>query len=506
MTNLLFMNKITSTFILSLALITHAFAQQTSTPLEKNNYQKVTSYDELTAYIHQLDEKSDLLKVETIGQSVQGRNLYALKFSSSEFGKDKSKIKILFLAQQHGNEQSGKEGALLLAQNLLKPENQYLFDKIDFVLIPQVNPDGSEANKRRNGNDIDLNRNHLILTEPETQALHVFFDKYLFEVTMDIHEYFPYGGVWEKYGYRRNADVTLGVTTNPNISEKIRNLSNTEIAPYVLKNLSINNFSSFVYSPGGPPEIDYIRHSTFDVNDGRQSFGIQNTFSFIQEGLNGKDAFIENIKHRAEGQMTGMHALIEYVYLHKNEIKKIVAADRKKLASGKLNANVSIQSEHVSNGQKLTQPLLSYSTNKDTVVIVNDYRPVVKSITDVKKPAGYLIPKKNKELVEWAIKHAFVTKDFTLQKGHKIEQYTINRIDSIDFERDIIVNPIVEKNDFPGEIVASEYLYIPTDQLKGNMIVLALEPKSELGLVTYKQYAHLLIAGEIFPVLRVVKK
>ncbi len=500
------MIKIFLTLPFILTFITQVLAQQISTPLEKNNYLKVTSYEELTAFVNQLDKESDLLKVETIGQSVQGRNLYALKFSSSEFGKDKSKVKVMFHAQQHGNEQSGKEGALLLAQALLKPENKYLFDKIDLAIIPQVNPDGSEANKRRNGNDMDLNRNHLILTEPESKALHQFFDKYLFEVTMDIHEYFPYGGVWEEYGYRRNADVTLGVTTNPNISEKIRELSNTEVFPYWAKYMSVNNFSSSVYAPGGPPEQDYIRHSTFDVNDGRQSYGIQNTLSFIQEGLNGKDAFIENIKHRSEGQMTGMHAMIEYVYLHKNEIKKIVAADRKKLVSGKSNPKVSIQSEHVINGQKLTLPLLSYSTKKDTVVIVNDYRPLVKTITDVQKPAGYLIPKQNKELVEWAGKHTLTVTEFKKLKNQKIEQYFVQRIDSIDFEREIIINPIMEVAEFKGSMIATDYLYIPTAQLKGNMIVLALEPKSELGLVTYKQYAHLLKAGEMFPVLRVEKK
>jgi len=498
--------KVTTTLIIILVTIGQISAQPVLSPLEKNNYQKVTSYEELTDFIKQLDEKSDLLKVETIGQSVQGRNLYALKFSSSEFSKDKSKIRVLFFAQQHGNEQSGKEGALLLAQSLLKPENQYLFDKIDFVLIPQVNPDGSEVNKRRNGNDMDLNRNHLILSEPETQALHRFFNKYLFDVSMDVHEYSPYGGEWEQYGYRKNADVTLGTTTNPNVSETIRKYSNSEVLLYVLKSLSVNNFSSFVYCPGGPPEQDYIRHSTFDVNDGRQSLGIQNTLSFIQEGMNGTDMLLENIKHRSEGQMQGMHAMLEYVYLHKNEIKKLVASSRKGLMAGKSNQLVSIQSEHVSNGQKLTLPLFSYSTQKDTVVIVNDYRPLVKSITDVQKPAGYLIPKKNKGLVEWADKHAFITTDFKQQKGQKIEQYTIRSIDSIDFERDIIVNPIVETKEFSGEITASDYLFIPTDQLKGNLIVLALEPKSELGLVTYKEYADLLKIGGMFPVLRVVKK
>jgi hypothetical protein len=411
----------------------------------------------------------------------------------------------MFHAQQHGNEQSGKEGVLLLTQTLLKPENSYLFDKIDFAIIPQVNPDGSEVNKRRNGNDIDLNRNHLILTEPETMALHRFFDKYLFEVTMDVHEYSPYGGEWEKYGYRKNADVTLGVTTNPNVSEKIRKISNSEIFPYWAKYVNVNNFSSAVYAPGGPPETDYIRHSTFDINDGRQSFGIQNTLSFIQEGLNGTDSFIQNIKLRAEGQMTGMRSVLEYVYLHKSVIKKIVASERKTLAYGKSNPKVSIQSEHVANGEKLTLLLLSYSTNKDTVVIVNDYRPVVKSVYDVQKPAGYLIPKQSKELIEWVQKQSLTATDFRKRKNQKTEQYFVKSIDSIDFEREININPIVEAAKFKGNIIPADYLYISTAQLKGNLIVLALEPKSELGLVTYSQYAHLLKAGEMFPVLRVVK-
>ena len=498
--------KIFVTILAFLGLLMPALAQNLLTPAQKNSYQKVTSCDELAAFVKQLDKSSDILTVEEIGKSVEGRSIFALKFSSTRFGEDKSKVKVLFFAQQHGNEQSGKEGALLLAAELVKPENRYLFDKIDFVLIPQVNPDGSEANKRRNGNNMDLNRNHLILTEPETQALHRFFDTYLFEVNMDVHEYSPYGGEWEEYGYRKNADVTMGATTNPNVSEAIRTYSNKEVVPYILKSLSINNFSSSVYCPGGPPEIDYIRHSTFDINDGRQSFGIQNTLSFIQEGMNGTDTYIENLKHRAEGQKYGMRTLLDYVYEHKNKIKKMVAASRKALISGKSNAEVSIQSDHAGNGQKLTLQLFSYSTLKDTTVIVSDYRPVVKSVYDVTKPAGYLIPKANKELVEWVGKHDFVTADFNSKMAHKIEQYFIRGIDSIDFERDIIVNPTIETTNFSGEIDASGYIYIPTNQLKGNLIVLALEPKSMLGLVTYSQFAHLLKSGEVFPVLRVMGK
>jgi hypothetical protein len=494
-------------FLIILVFPLFVLSQETTPPLVKNSYKTVTSYDELTTYIHQLDAKSNLLKVEKIGNSVEWRNLYALTFSSSEFGKDPSKIRVLIFAQQHGNEQSGKEGALLLAQELIKPENKYLFDKIDLALIPQVNPDGSEANKRRNANGMDLNRNHLVITEPEIFALHALFDKYLFEVTMDVHEYSPYSEEWRKYGYRKNADITVGATTNLNISKKIRKLSNENYLPYILKYLNDRTFSSFEYCPGGPPDVEYIRHSTFDINDGRQSFGIQNTFSFIQEGMNGKDDLTENIQHRAEGQMTGMRGLLEYVYLNKDKIKVLVAGEREKLISGKSGKKVSVQSKHAGNGKKLQIPLLSYYSGKDTLVTVNDYRPVVKSLYEVEKPVGYLIPVDWQPLLLWATcSQSMKMTPFKNTGEYKIEQYMINQIDSIDFEGDVVANPHVAMREFPIQIRDRDYFFISTDQLKGNMIILALEPMSMLGLATYPKYAGLLNSWEGWPVLRVVKK
>ena len=479
-----------------------SFAQQT--PLQKSDYKTITSQAELSRFINEVDEKSDLIKSEVIGKSVQGRELYAVYFSNSDFGKDESKIKVLIFAQQHGNEQSGKEGALLLITELLKSENKYLFDKIDFVIVPQMNPDGSEINKRRNGNDMDLNRNHLILTEPETIALHNLFNKHLFEVTMDVHEYYPYGETYKKYGYRNNADEEVGTTTNINVAQEIRNLSSSKYMPFIKKYLNESNFSFFEYSPGGPPEIDYIRKSTFDINDGRQSLGIQNTFSFIQEGLNGEDGFIDNIKRRAVGQMTGMLGLLKFSYDNKDEIKQIIKSEREKLINGEVSNKVAIQLDHFPDGSKLALPLLSYYTNKDTVVIVNDYRPVVKSLHDVERPEGYLIPKKLNEVVEWAKRHFLIYNDYKKSDKDKIQQYYISGIDSMDFERDIIINPVVELKEVPNDLSENDYIYIPTKQLRNNMIVIALEPKSELGLVTYKNFAHLIKKGEYYQILRVV--
>ena len=483
-----------------------ALSQELKTPLEKKNFNDVTKYAELVEFVQQLDAQSPILQVETIGKTVEGRDIFALKFSKSKFGEDNSKTRVLIFAQQHGNEQSGKEGALLLAAELLKPENSYLLEKIDFAMVPQVNADGAEQNKRRNGHDADLNRNHLILEEPEVIALHNFFDKYLFEVTMDVHEYAPYfSESWKKFGYRCNSDELIGVNTNCNISQEIRDFSNQVFVPFYRDFLTKQQFSNSIYAPGGPPEIEYIRHSTYDINDGRQSFGIQNTFSLIQEGLNGEDVFKDRIQHRAQGQKTGMKALLEFTYQNANTIKKMVAKQRKELISQKPGTAYAIQMKHVKTGAQHPLPVYSYSTGKDSVIMVKDYRPLVKSVADISRPVGYLVPKNLPELVNWSKRQSVKTEPAPSLKKMKVEQYVVTSIDSMDFEGDIIIEPKVKAEEIKLENT-DDYLFLPVNQLKGNMIITALEPGSELGLVTYSAYRHLVNAGEKFPVLRVVKK
>lgn len=484
--------------------ISNLLSQNIQTPLEESNFTKLTSQEKLKQFIQKIDENFDLIKTEVLTKSSEGRELFVVYFSKGEFGKDKSKIKVLIFAQQHGNEQSGKEGALFLIKELLKPENQFLFDKIDFALVPQMNPDGSEKNQRRNGNGMDLNRNHLILTEPETIALHELFDNYHFEVTMDVHEYWPFGEEWKKLGFRKNYDETIGAITNINISKELRELSYREYIPFIFKYISNKGFTVFHYLPGGPPNVDYIRYSTFDINDGRQSFGIQNTFSFIQEGINGENYSTDNLEHRAKGQMTGMLGLLEFAYNHKDEIKNLVATEREKLVSNQVSDKVAIQLDHFADGNNLELPQLSYYSNKDTMVTVDDFRPIVKSIYDVNRPKGYLIPKTLTEIINWADRQEIQYSDYRMEVDDRVEQYTIVGLDSMDFERDTIINPVVEVAEVENNYCGDDYIFIPVKQLKNNLIVIALEPKSELGLVTYKQFEHLLKNGEKFTILRVV--
>lgn len=489
--------------IISLMAIFSAKSQTLQTPSEITRFNQVTSYDELTNFVKLLDESSDILSVEIIGKSVLGRELYALKFTDSYFSTNPSKIKVLIHAQQHGNEQSGKEGALLLVNKLISPEYAYLFERIDLVIVPQVNPDGSEKNARHNSNNADMNRNHLIMTEPEVMALHQLFDTYQFEVTMDVHEYSPYSEDWMQLGYRKNTDILIGFNTNPAVSSKIRDFQKKHYLPFFNDYLSSRQITNGIYSPGGPPDSAYIRYSTFDINDGRQSFGIQNTFSFIQEGMNGEDNFKQNLSHRAQSQAAGMLALLEFVYQNKKQIKKTVQKERSKLVKGNDIKEIPLQMEHVGNGQKMQLPAYAYHSKSDSMIIVNDFRPVVKPTLSMNKPYGYLIPKTQTELVNWVHRQDFTIIDLSSIEKFYFEKLFISSVDSIDFEGDIIPFPSITISQIESSVKLDEYIFVQTRQLKGNLLILGLEPQSELGLATYRQFSFLMEAESMFPVIRV---
>ncbi|MBU1099634.1 MAG: hypothetical protein KKA84_04440 [Bacteroidetes bacterium] len=497
------LNTVALYLVVLLTFLTAA-CSQIQTPLEKSNFTELSNNKDMCSFLDEVSANKGELKTAIIGRTTEGRDIPAVFVSTDEYGTDTSKVKVLLFAQQHGNEQSGKEGALFLIKEIAEGKLDYLLDKIDLLIVPQVNPDGADADKRRNGMDLDLNRNHLILTAPETAALHKLFDLYLPEVTMDVHEYYPYSESWTNFGAIKNFDEQFGSLTNPNTSQAIREFSKKSFLPFIQKYMNERDFTFQEYIIGGPPTVERIRHSTFDINDGRQSFGSFGSFSLIMEGKNGVES-IDGIARRAEGQCAGMKGLLQFVYENSEAIKKMVADERSKLINGESDDPVAIQMEHIANGDELSLTLLSTQTNKDTVVTVKDYRPVVNSLYDVKKPLGYLIPKNDMVLAAWTKRHNLKSADIEKEEDYKLIQYFITGIDSIDFEGDIVINPSLEERNVNEKINLSEYLFLPTRQLKGTFITQALEPKSMIGLATYKGYEYLVRQNELYPILRVGK-
>lgn len=474
-------------------------SHQVKTPLEENNFSKLTTHNEIVDFVQISSVKSESIEFEVFGTSVEGRDLIVVKSKSTH---KTNLLRVLIFAQQHGNEPSGKEAALLVIKDLASNDLTPFINNLELWIIPQMNPDGGDRDQRRNANEVDLNRDHVSLTQPETQALHKLFIQFMPHVTVDIHEYYPYQESWAEFGGFKNFDVQVGAPTNYNVSNQIKSFALDKVMPAVKRHLNENEFSFQNYIVGPAPSMGRTRHSTVDIDDGRQSFAILNTLSLIYEGLNGRNSSNDNLERRSKGQYEAIKALLYFLNENSQEVISLVENARKDLIFKAPGDSVAIRMEHFSDGKPLELKLLSSRTDRDTIISVDNYHSVVKPTLQVIRPKAYLVPKSDSLLVGFLNTHQVSLKEYEGNGSDRIICYQISSVSkSVDEELEnrfpqVTIMPMAHDN-----LVGSYYL-VPINQLHSNFLVSLFEPQSMLGLAQRPGFEYLLKENNRFPILR----
>jgi hypothetical protein len=197
------------------------------------------SYKELEADLKSLETAHpSIVKLHTIGASLEGRNIYAIKISDN-VDRDEEEAEVLFLGCHHAREWISVEVPFLLARRLAEgyeedPAIKELVDRSEIWIAPLVNPDGLEysinvyrywrKNRRANADGtfgVDLNRNYDYMwgrddqgssaapdaedyrgvsafSEPETRAVRELFLAGNFLAAISYHSYsqsilYPWG-------------------------------------------------------------------------------------------------------------------------------------------------------------------------------------------------------------------------------------------------------------------------------------------------------------------------
>jgi len=185
-----------------------------------------------------VDSYPNLARISIIGESLEGRNIYALKISDNVHS-DESEAEVIFIGCHHAREWISVEIPYLLAKYLVEnyasdAQVQNLVNQSEIWIVPLVNPDGLEysihfyrywrKNRRNNGDGtygIDLNRNYgyqwgidnigsspytfsdtyrgpSAFSEPETQAVRDLFAQRNFTSLISYHSFsqvilYPWG-------------------------------------------------------------------------------------------------------------------------------------------------------------------------------------------------------------------------------------------------------------------------------------------------------------------------
>ena len=479
--------KVKTTSLIILIVISNLVSAKSKilTQLENTGYKELTTHSQMMDYLKIIDNESKIISVSIIGKSAGGKDIPALFFTEDKkFGshRDTKPIALIF-CQQHGNEPSGKEAALIFARELFGGKKK-LLKNLDLILVPMVNPDGNDADTRKNGNEVDLNRNHWLLSEPELVALHDLSNTWMPEVTLDVHEYNAISKTWIENGMIKDVDEMMGSVTNLNIDKSIMTFAREIFIPSVGEQIEDDGFSFHRYIVGNPFEGGRMRYSTTAVNDGRQSFGIYNTLSFILEGKKYGDS-LNQIEKRTLGQLSALTAFLETVSENKDEILNIINKTRKKIINSENNTpNLShIQMDHYPDSSNLilTFPVFDFHGWKETEKGFSPFHSQVKVRKSVDKPVAYVIPPEESELIDLMKRHKIKMKKLSENSEIELEIYQIRHV--TEFVEEDMTIPYLDLIVMQEQIeLRKGTILLYLNQPAGNLIPLLLEPQSTIGI------------------------
>lgn len=481
------------------------------TPSFEDSKTDFTTQEEMLNYIKKLEEHAPYLKVSNIGYSQEGREIPMLTFQK---GNPSNKPTVWLQAQVHGNEPAAGEAVLAIARNLATGSLAQVLDKINVIIIPRINPDGSYYFERRTANKLqDINRDNVKFELPETVLVHKAYNKVKAEVVLDAHEYSvatPYKDVGQ--GHLAYYDLLLLSSTNANVPKGI-----TELAD----NLLINNAGKEIEQSGHTWHWYYITapsqtHAKKIIMAdgvpiiGRNAYGLQPAISILIESR-GIGIGKQDFKRRVASQYITYASMLRNVAANAQEIKDVVGNARAEIIAKGDNVDdaatdkiviltepkpipdfhlklVSLEDKNVAN-----LPMEGY-TQKDYTVSLERVRPY-----------AYIIPAAFKPLAEKLAHSGVNVQKTTAPLMLDVESYKItdNKVSTKYFEghfRNTVKTTVSNSNVwFPS---GSYVVYM--GQPAANLAAMCLEPESQASFVTFNLIP--VEKGDTVPTYRLMSK
>ena len=528
-------------------------AQAIPTPAEESGYRQYSQHEDVARFLSVLDHASREMAVRVVGRTrdssaYPAKELYVVVLSSNGAGEpgelDRSKATIMIMASQHGDEQSAKEAALRLIRDVAVSDLKLLLATVNLVVMPQCNPYGNWADVRENEIGLDMNRDHVKLESEGVRAIDRTFRAYMPEVTLDVHE--------KGDDYYR---VSTGCVSNPNADPALLELSRGIILAELGGALAKEQVTFFEYlvteemgldtSAGvryRPEELAgrarMTRFSTTDLNDGRNSLGIYQTLSFIQEGASRHD--LETLRDRSEWQYAGIRSFARSVAGNAGKIVPLVRGLRARLLEAahapEERSLVHLRMEYARDPAQPTLPLKRFARAETPIrgvlkadkkagepvaaddlaphphprnvkvvdEVIRNWFPRVETRLQVVRPRGYLLPGRLQEVVETLLRHGIEVSLLTRDQEVEVQAYdatevTPARFDYLPPERIEVLardlRTLARKGDF----------YVSCAQPGGDLVAVLLEPQSRYGLIRYSAYKLVPAKGDTFAVLRITK-
>ncbi|MGL5446334.1 MAG: M14 family metallopeptidase [Rhabdaerophilum sp.] len=373
-----------------------------SAPSLAPGHQGFTTDAEMTSFLNELKARNPQMQILPIGVSPQGRTMSLLLFTAEGRGslaeaRALARPVLWFVGHQHGNEPAGGEGMLALAAYLAEPEARKLLERVTVVIVPRANPDGAANFRRGAANNADLNRDHLLMFQPETRALHRAIAALPPDVIFDHHEFSVVNRWIEKFGAIQAVDAMVLHATNPMVPAEISAIADDLYRPAVETALKAQGLSMFWYYTTSNRRSDPVV-SMGGNNPGiaRNAFGLRGAVSFLIE-TRGVGVRREGWQRRVATHLVAAKAVLQASADQAGRLRE--AIDKGRISARNASADLVISAKIPAN--PLAIPLLDPETGASKTISVpfQDSRVIEPSVTRP-RAAAYVIPADSADAME----------------------------------------------------------------------------------------------------------
>ncbi|MDP3171427.1 MAG: M14 family metallopeptidase [Polaromonas sp.] len=425
-----------------------------------------------------------------IGQSQRGEALEALVLTRGA-GTDAAAIAasnrptVLLLGQQHGDEPAGSEALLVVARELTQGLLRPVLDRINVIIVPRANPDGSMDSKRVTSGGLDMNRDHLLLNTPEAQALAKLTRDYQPTVVVDAHEYTVVGRFLQKFDAVQKYDALLQYATTANIPEFLTKASEEWYRRPLVAALKSQGLSNEWYYTTSTDLADKkISMGGTQPDTGRNVNGLKNTVSLLIE-TRGVGIGRLHIQRRVHTHVTAISSVLASTVQRASELGQLQPYIEKEIASQSCKDEAVVEAAPTLQQQELL--MLDPVTGADKALRVewNSSLTLRKLKTRV-RPCGYWLSASSKTAVERLRLHG-VQVLRVKEPGSMLGDLYRETARSAGVRQDVR-GSIADA----GQIVKTEVAlvrgvidaptgsyYVPLNQPLANLVIAALEPDTQ---------------------------
>ncbi|MFA5669695.1 MAG: M14 family metallopeptidase [Balneolaceae bacterium] len=513
------MKSLFTTLVLCLLVGTSTVTAQWSSDLittpERTSYTETSTYTDVMKYIQAVQAKSDLVHLEYMGTSLEGKQIPVVvmanpKISTPQQAVASGKPVMYIQGNIHGGEVEGKEALQILMREILLGDKKHLLDNQIILFAPIYNSDSNDkmdaknrpsqensplkAGLRSNSQGWDLNRDGIKMEALETNGLvQNVLNKWNPEVLVDLH---TTNGTWHGYSLTWAPSYQYAGEPGP------YNFTWNKMLPEITQvakdkyDLHFGPYGWYRIDQGWPPKAIYTynHHPRYMVNQ----MGLRNKIGILSEAFS---------HERLYQRIYSTHAFVTEIlnFTNKNgyEIARInKQAEDDAIANVKNNAGKvkkGVRFKMVPLEDTFTLRTYDYTTFTDDTGKTQYLRsPNIIDVPDVQNyskfeatvestlPRGYLIPAELKTIAEHLQKQGATVQKLTKKvtaKGDVFEITALNKSPRA-FEGHNMATAEGEFKPATRAFKKGDY-WIDLAQPLANLIFYTLEPQSDDGLVTW---------------------